>query len=532
MTSQHRRQILISLFTFLFFSASHAQQVKGKVTDEKGMPLQGASVQVLNSDRGTATGADGSFLIDLGPGKNALFITAIGYASRLVDLAAGKDMKDIRIMLSPASSSLDELVVTSEKTEERPEKVANALSVITGKQVREYRLWDVREITALVLNLYSASSGDQRNVTSVRGIATTSYEQAVATYVDGVNQFSLDTYMPQLLDIERIEVLRGPQGTLYGRNAMGGVINIITRKPGNRTDLQAELSAGNYGQQRYVLALKTPLIRDKLFAGASGLFEKRDGYYTNLFNGRTFEDQARYTGNYYLRFLPSQALSATLNLKHQYGRNEGAFPLNPGKADALSNPFIVNQNAVATMRDKTWNGSLSVVYRRGRARFQSISAWQQNHRIYQQPIDGDLSPLDAISIVNDYGSKYNRVRVFTQEFRLQSGEMKEDKLTWSTGAFFFSQQNPTIQGTRFGKDAPLLGIPDSGFTLVSSNTGRNSGLAGYGQAHLRLSHRLQLIAGLRYDRGLSPNLIDQISSDVAKHLFAKVREMTNQLGPK
>ena len=495
----HKKPILFALFFLLSFCAVHAQQGKGKVTDNAGNPLQGASVQVLNTDRGTATAADGSFRLSLVPGKYTLYITAIGYASRLVDLNTLTDATDFRIVLSPASAMLDELVVSAEKTEEKPERVAHAISVIPARQVREYRLWDIREITGIVPNLYSANSGDNRNVTSIRGIATTSYEQAVATYVDGVNQFNLDTYIPQLLDIERIEVLRGPQGTLYGRNAMGGVINIITRKPSNRTDVQAELTAGDHGQQRYMLAFKTPLIRDKLFAGAAGLFDQRKGFYTNVFNGRTFEDQSGYTGNYYLRFIPTQRFTATLNVKHQADRNQGAFPLNPDKTSAFETPFTLNQNAVSTMRDNVWNASLSLAYRTASVRIQSITAWQQNLRVYQQPIDGDFSSLDAISIVNDYGGRYNKVKVFTQEFRMQSGEQKEHKITWNAGAFLFRQQNPTLQGTRFGKDAPLLGIPDSNFTLVSNNDGRNSGMAGYGQGHYRLGKRLQLTAGLRYD---------------------------------
>ena len=81
----------------------------------------------------------------------------------------------------------------------------------------------------------------------------------VATYIDGVNQFSLDTYIGNLFDVERIEVLRGPQGTLYGRTAMGGVINIITKQPTNATEGFAELSFGNYGRQRYSAGIKHPL---------------------------------------------------------------------------------------------------------------------------------------------------------------------------------------------------------------------------------------------------------------------------------
>ena len=88
----------------------------------------------------------------------------------------------------------------------------------------------MKDLTAIIPNMYSASPGNDKNNTSIRGITSASYDQPVDTYVDGVNQFRLDAYIPQLIDIERIEVLREPQETLYGRNSMGGVINIITKQ--------------------------------------------------------------------------------------------------------------------------------------------------------------------------------------------------------------------------------------------------------------------------------------------------------------
>ncbi len=130
-------------------------------------------------------------------------------------------------------------------------------------------------------NLYSANPGDDRNVTSIRGVTSTSYDPAVATYVDGVNQFSLDTYISQLFDVERIEVLRGPQGTIVWKKRDGGVINIITKQPGNETSGFAEANIGNYGQQRYNIALRTPLIKNKLFLGVSGMYNSLGGFYTN-----------------------------------------------------------------------------------------------------------------------------------------------------------------------------------------------------------------------------------------------------------
>ncbi len=489
------------LFYFLpVFSQSPSGDLSGKVTDNNGSPVKAVSVVLMNTERGAVTNEKGEFLIPNVPhGSYDVSFSAIGFASRIVATNVKSVTTSLSVTLSPSYQSLDELLVSAEKTEEKLQGVAGSVSALSARQVREFRLWDIKEITGIVPNLYSASPGDYRNVTSIRGVATTSYEQAVATYVDGMNQFNLDTYIPQLLDIERIEVLRGPQGTLYGRNAMGGVINIITRKPSEKPELYAEMNFGNFGQQRYAVSVKAPLIKQKLYLGAAVLYDERNGYFINDFNGSDFDRQHQLTGNYYLRYLTNGKFSATLNVKHQNNSNNGPFPLSPDKSFALQDPFRLNQNATTTMKDDVFNTSLSLNYAGTGLRLQSLTSWQSNYRIYQQPIDGDFSPFDAISIVNDYGKDFNKVKVFTQEFRLQSRDQEQQKFKWTSGAFFFHQDNPVRQGTRFGNDAPLLGIPDSNFTIVSTNLGTNTGFALYGQINYKLTDRIALIAGIRYD---------------------------------
>ena len=131
--------------------------------------------------------------------------------------------------------------------EQEAQKIPLAISVISAKQVADYRLWNVKDLTTIIPNMYSASPGDDKNNTSIRGITSASYDQPVDTYVDGVNQFRLDAYIPQLIDIERIEASRRPQRTLYVRNSMGGVINIITKQPTNKTAGFGELNFGTFG---------------------------------------------------------------------------------------------------------------------------------------------------------------------------------------------------------------------------------------------------------------------------------------------
>jgi iron complex outermembrane receptor protein len=360
-------------------------------------------------------------------------------------------------------------------------------------------LWDIEEITAIVPNLYSADPGDNRNVSSIRGITTTSYDPAIATYIDGVNQFNLDTYIAQLVDVERIEVLRGPQGTLYGRNAMGGVINIITRQPTNQINGNAELSVGNYGQHRFGYGIKFPFIKNKLFAGFAGVYEGRKGYYTNQFNNSSFDKQKGATGNYYLKYIPNAKWNITLNVKHYWNRNHGTFPLTMNPDTALKYPFQLNQDAVTKMIDDVFNTSLSIHHFGNRLQFSSQTAYQTNHRYYDKPIDGDFSPIDGITIINNYGKDWNRVKVFTQEFKFSSPASSAYSLNWTAGSYFFLQDNPVKQAVHFGNDAALVGAPDNNFSLINTTRGRNYGIAFFGQAVYTIAKNLDLIAGLRFD---------------------------------
>ena len=112
--------------------------------------------------------------------------------------------------------SLNEVVVTAQKREERLGKVPIAVSAFTSSQVHAFRLWNNKDLSGIVPGLYAADPGDGRDVISIRGVTSTSYDPAVATYIDGINQFGLDTYIPSLFDVQRIEVLRGHRAPYTG----------------------------------------------------------------------------------------------------------------------------------------------------------------------------------------------------------------------------------------------------------------------------------------------------------------------------
>ncbi|HZJ58703.1 MAG TPA: TonB-dependent receptor, partial [Chitinophagaceae bacterium] len=483
---------------------SYSQQlitIQGNIKDERSNPVRYASVYLLNSNFFAVTDTLGAFMIkNIPEGNYTVVASAIGYATinKTINLThEGKTSFDFQLI--DASKQLDEVIVTAEKKEENVQTIPSSISALNAKSINDYRLWNSKDITAIVPNLYSANPGDGRNVTSIRGITSSSYDPAVTTYIDGVNQFTLDTYIPQLFDVERIEVLRGPQGTLYGRNAMGGVINIITKQPTKRTNGFLEISAGNYGEQRYTGAVRTPIIKDKLFFGASLLYEGLNGYYTNEYDDSKFDKQHSFGGNYYLKYLANDKWSVTLNAKHLANRNYGSFTLAPNADAALADPFKVNQNAVAKLVDNTFNTSLTANYAGQSFNFSSQTSYQSNYRYYATPIDGDFSPADAITIINNYGNKWNNIKVVTEEFRFTSPASSASRLKWTAGSYLFYQNVPNKQATHFGKDAALVGSPDSNYAIINTAKAKSSGIALYAQSDYALRKKWDVILGIRYD---------------------------------
>lgn len=322
-----KQLIAFCLMPLIALTSSAQFTLKGVVLDDKGTPINRASIRILNTQHTAISGEQGKFLIEnISHGNYIINVSSIGYASINRQINMGDGLSGIEIVLQPSFKQLSEVIISTEKRDELQQNVPVSITALSSSQVKDYRLWNINDLTSISPNLYTADPGDKRNVTSIRGIVSTSYDPAIATYIDGVNQFGLDTYIAQLFDVEHIEIARGPQGTLYGRNAMGGVINIITKRPENKVSGFTEVSLGNYSQQRITAGLKMPLKKDRLFFGAAGLFEKTDGFYKNLFNNSSYDKQHTTSGNYYLKYLSKNLWNFSLNLKHTANRNSGPFP--------------------------------------------------------------------------------------------------------------------------------------------------------------------------------------------------------------
>jgi iron complex outermembrane receptor protein len=469
--------------------------------NKQGNKIEGVEVNFLNFNPSVdIQDKEKHVYNNLTKGYYELLITAEGYASVIWKGHLDKT-QEVSILMESNAIKLDEVVVSNDKKQVNILNTPGSVSSINAKQIRDMRIWEISDLSGFAPNLFIANSGDNRNVTGIRGMVTTSYEQSVATYVDGVAQFNLDTYIPQLNEIESIDIIRGAQGTFYGRNAMGGVINITTKKPTNTRQINAGVQFGNYGQKRINASVNAPIIKNKLFFGLSALHDAKNGFFTNEFLNKKFDNQQQTLLNLQLKYFLSKGWSLQADLKQYIAKNDGAFPLVNDMKALFEKPYTLSQNLTSSMRDNSRNASIVAKHKGKKTDITIQHARQRNYRFYENALDADFSPADIVGIYNNYGKDFNTVNVMTNELRFNSVKSSPDQVfEWSAGLFQFTQKSPTKQATVFGNDAGLFGVPDKNFSIISINKGDNNGLAAYGHMNYKINDKVSLNGGMRIDR--------------------------------
>src|SRR5699024_177700 len=225
------------------------------------------------------------------------------------------------------ATQLKEVVISSDKIDEKLFKVPTSATVISAKTLEDFHLNNIDELSYMVPNLnFINTGGATRSTIVVRGITASTNEPPIALYFDGVNQFDKISMNNSLFDVKKIEILRGPQSTLFGRNAMGGVINIITEQPNNIAAGSVKAAFGNYGMQQYSASYKAPIIKDKLFAKGAIQYHKRNGYFTNVYTGKRFDDKKDIAADLSLRYNFNDKWNLTYNTNFQFNNEKGVFP--------------------------------------------------------------------------------------------------------------------------------------------------------------------------------------------------------------
>ncbi|HEX8314093.1 MAG TPA: TonB-dependent receptor, partial [Flavisolibacter sp.] len=307
----------LTIILLLFVSTAYSQQLlTGTIKDGKGVPVEAASVKVKNTVIATIADNKGEFRIQA-PKEIpfTLQISSAGYAPSEVLISELKDTV-LNIVLID-NNQLSELVITSRRRVETAQNVPIAVSVLGGRQVEEAGAFNVNRLKELVPTVQLYSSNPRNTTLNIRGVGSTfgltndGIDPGVGFYVDGVYYARPAATTLDFIDIEQIEVLRGPQGTLFGKNTTAGAFNITTRAPRFKRGVNFEVSYGNYGFIQ-AKASVTGAITKKLAARLSFSGTQRNGVLYNVATQKPVNDLNNIGVRGQLLFTPSDKVKITL----------------------------------------------------------------------------------------------------------------------------------------------------------------------------------------------------------------------------
>lgn len=505
-----KNRFFVVALLFFWATTAFSQQITGTIKNESGEGIPYAGVTVLDQPVGAIADEAGNFSLSVISGTYRLQFSAVGYAAKIQEVAVTNGNATVEAVLKENTLTLEEVVVTANKREEEILQVAGSVSTLSAKKVEDTRTWGLGGLTALIPNYtYQELGVAFQQIQSIRGIQVFSENPAVSTYIDDINNIDILANGFAFTDIERIEVLRGPQGTLFGRNAMGGVINIVTKKPTNKTSWFAEAGGGNLGLQRHSIGVKTPLVKDKLFFGVNGLFQTQNGYWINdttgtgatdgTANGQRVGGEKNLYGNLYLKWLPSKSFSLALNVKAQrdWSENSAFFVSQLDYDLAFAEPDKIFLRRIARHERNVTNTSLVAKYFGKGFNLTYVYGLQRISLAFQ---DVDFPGFYHSFFETAIGENLPPQWVNSNELRINS--TGNGKLQYTAGVFNFWQvgyepSTNTAYELSPG-EALFFGLPE-GSSIISRNQSNNFGLAGFGELSYLITPQFKITGGLRYD---------------------------------
>jgi outer membrane receptor protein involved in Fe transport len=412
------------------------------------------------------------------------------------------------------TTELAEIIVTAQRRSESLQRVPIAITAVTGANLTASGIRDATDLAV-------ATSSLQSNVSvgyflpRLRGIGSTAtgagIEGAVASYIDNVYIASAPAPNFAFNNVERVEILKGPQGTLFGRNATGGVINIITKDPSHTTSGDLEVSYGNYdtvsGSAYITGALSDTAAIDLAATGS----HQGNGYGTYLPTGAD-ASRTKIQANVRSKLLWEPTSSTQIRLSGDYAHSAGDYP-NPrdligGRPPAFGpaqqgspwdssadypTDYHFEGGGVTLRADQSFDASNIV----------SISAYRKS--TYRLAFDFDTTPTPALAIV-----QVRRDRQFSQELQIQSNS--ESRIKWVTGAYYFNARSFNLQTLLI--ESALQDPASPFFPVASTDTAgaqTTESIAGFAQATIPLGPSTNLTGGFRYTHD-TRKLVDVASS--------------------
>jgi iron complex outermembrane receptor protein len=331
----------------------------------------------------------------------------------------------------------------------------------------------------------------------IRGIGAGPSNPGVVTYVDGVPQLNANTSSLDFIDVGQVEFVRGPQSTLFGRNALGGLINITSTRPSlSKWGGNVAVPFGSDALFETRANVAGPLVKNKLAAGFSLAFSQRDGFSTNTLTGHDLDSREAFSAKGQLLWLPSQSWETRLILSGERAR-DGDYALNDLKA-VRENPFEVQRDFEGFTNRDVFSTAFIARHEGKSLAFTSttgVVTWKT-----EDETDLDYTPLPLSTRQNT-----EEATQFTQEFRFASAAAAPVKLSdrvgmrWQAGMFFFTQGFDQLAVNNIGPFvlSPFINFPVAQTSPDAELDDRGIGL--FGQATFALSSKLEATAGVRFD---------------------------------
>lgn len=398
-----------------------------------------------------------------------------------------------------AEASKDsEIIVTALRREVSLQDVPISIAVVNSETIQQQAIDDFFDLALRVPNvaIFENNNLSGRTSVTIRGIPG-----RAGIFVDDVFVGDNSSINTLLVDVDRVEVLRGPQATLFGRNAISGAINTITRKPGNDFFAQGRARYGSYGETYAAGAIGAPIVEDMLAAKISGAYRKNDGFDRERGGGRVNGDDG-WAVQGQLRFTPSSNIDILIAADYSKDSNQTGYSdavadysINgaPGQtfrnAARDGNAFdrVVPTRSTPNNQDREiWGVSGTIDIDLGFADLKSITAHREVSFLFRR--DGDGSEFDIIR-----GTQPVDYQQFSQEVRLVS--KPSDSFEWLAGAYYFKDKRTSLDSNLLGSDWIIATVPQLAPLAPSLVPGGTPGVVTIGR--LFASPALQNIIGIR-----------------------------------
>ena len=385
--------------------------------------------------------------------------------------------------INPDSSAnknvpLDEIVVTDFKQNKR-NLTSTAVSTINVQQLHNQQIVNLKELTAVMPNFYMPDYGSYANTpVYIRGIGTKSKGSAVGFYVDGVPHFESSAFNIDLSDIAAVNVFRGPQGTLYGRNTIAGIINVYTHNP---LDYQRTRIKVGYGRYNDFIAQASNYakISEKFGISTAASYHHNDGMFTNHFLNEKADKLNEGEGRIGFYWRPTTNWLLHLNSTLTYSEQNG-YPYAP--YDIVKDELLpISYNRNSTYRRLISSTGLNAQYENNHISFNSQTSYQfiKSH----QGLDQDFTPQDVYFVDNSYHQN-----MLSQELTLKSND--KGRYQWIIGLFgMLLHSNQFAETSYFAR----------GFSTPTTYKNPTAGYAIYHQSSYNIWRGLSATVGLRFD---------------------------------